>query len=546
MTRPPSLSGPVLEQALAQATADLGAGRADAARELLAQLRRAAPDAARVHFLSGLAAVGAGDPSEAANHFRAALDRDPDDATARGWLAQALLETGHDAGAAPLVDGIGTDAPLPLAMARAQWLLRHSRLKEAAGLLDETASRFPEQATVQALLAETLERQNQLAEAEVAATAALALSPGDLSAVTKLARIERRTERAAAARARLTDVLATHAGTPPGARGAALVELGFAADRDGDADAAFAAFVEGQALLARTPEAAGADPEAVFRLIEALAAVPMPPAAAPDPDTPVFLVGFPRSGTTLTEQLLAAHPRLITTDEQPFLPDLFADWPALTGGPYPHRLSDLDAAACESLRGRYRNALHSHFGAALDGRRAVDKLPLNLLHLPLVRRLFPGAPVILALRDPRDVVLSCLMQQFAPNAAMAPFFALDSTARFYAAAMDLWRGWRDAMDPPVLESRYEDVVADVEAAARRLITHVGEAWSPAVLDYAEAAQARAISTPSYRDVTGPIHQRASGRWRRYEKHLAPVLGILDPYVRAFGYAPASETGGGER
>ena len=89
-------------------------------------------------------------------------------------------------------------------------------------------------------------------------------------------------------------------------------------------------------------------------------------------------------------------------------------------------------------------------------------------------------------------------------------------------------------------------MADAEGAARRLIAHVGEDWSPAVLDYAEAARARTISTPSYLDVTGPIHQRGSGRWRRYRKHLAPVLGILDPYVREFGYEAASETRGGER
>lgn len=548
MTRPPSLSGPVLDQALAQAAADLEAGRGDVARALLDQLRRAAPDAPAVHYLAGLAAVAAGAPDDAADHFRAALALAPDDETTQGWLAQALLETGDAAAAGPLVAQAGDDAPLALVTARAQWLIRQSQLAEATDLLRGAVARFPDEAALHSLLAQTLERRNLLDEAADAARASLALAPGDLTASADLARVERRTGRAEAARERLTAALAANPHAPPGKRGTALVELGFAADRLGDAAAAFKAFSDGQALLGQTPEARGLDPQAIHRLIDALAAVPPPAAidAAPDPDAPVFLVGFPRSGTTLTEQMLAAHPRLVTTDEQPFLPDLFADWPALTGGAYPHGLAALEAPVLETLRDRYRGSLRDHFGDALAGRRPVDKLPLNLLHLGLVRRLFPSAPVIVALRDPRDVVLSCLMQQFAPNAAMAPFFALDSAARFYGAAMDLWLAWRETLDPPALESRYEDVVADVEAAARRLIAHIGEDWSPDVLDYAAAAKTRAITTPSYRDVAGPIHTRARGRWRRYEKQLAPALGILDPYVRAFGYPPASDTGGGKR
>ncbi|MDA0700698.1 MAG: sulfotransferase, partial [bacterium] len=279
-------------------------------------------------------------------------------------------------------------------------------------------------------------------------------------------------------------------------------------------------------------------------LLAALRQQPLPLAAGGKtaPDDPVFLVGFPRSGTTLTEQILAAHPRLLTTDEEPFLPDLTREWPALAGVAYPHGLASLSDDAVAQLRDRYRAALAERFGAGAEGRRVVDKLPLNILHLGLIRRLFPTAPVIVALRDPRDVVLSCFMQQFAPNASMVQFFDLARSARFYAAVMGLWLGWRDGLAPAALESRYEDVVQDVEGAARRLIAHVGEPWTDAVLGYAAAARGRAITTPSYRDVGEPIHGRARGRWRRYEKQLAPVLGILDPYARALGYPPAPGKG----
>ncbi|MEX2644422.1 MAG: sulfotransferase [Acetobacterales bacterium] len=604
--RPPSLSGPVLDQALAQAAADLSQGRTEAARALLAQLLRAAPDSAAVAYLSGLAAAelansiaaferaveldpghadagnalglarqAAGDPEGAGTAFRDVLERRPDharaaanlaalllaggrpeavvtllrpadgaapcDAAARGLLAQALLELGEEDAAAALLRK-GAPETVEIAVARAQLLLRRGQLAEAVGVLTGAADAAPRHAPVRGLLAHALERLNRLDEAEAAAAAALDLSPADCGATINLARVERRTGRAGQARNRLRALLASPGNVSEAQRGTALVELGFACDRLGEVDAAFDAFAAGQALLAIAPEARRHDPERIYALLDALRdeSPPVTSGEEPGPDDPVFLVGFPRSGTTLTEQILAAHPRLLTTDEEPFLPDLTHEWPALAGGAYPHGLASLSDDAAAQLRDRYRAALARRFGAG--GRRVVDKLPLNILHLGLIRRLFPAAPVIVALRDPRDVVLSCFMQQFAPNAPMVQFFDLARSARFYAAVMDLWLGWREDLDPPAMESRYEDVVQDVERAARRLIAHVGEDWTDAVLAYADAARDRAITTPSYRDVGEPIHGRARGRWRRYEKQLAPVLGILDPYARALGYPPAPGKG----
>ncbi|MFQ5468640.1 MAG: sulfotransferase, partial [Kiloniellaceae bacterium] len=155
--------------------------------------------------------------------------------------------------------------------------------------------------------------------------------------------------------------------------------------------------------------------------------------------------------------------------------------------------------------------------------------------LGLARRLFPDAPVLIALRDPRDACLSCFMQRFQFNDAMANFFALESTAEAYAAVMGLWLQLRDALAPPWREVRYENLVEDFEAEVRGVLDFIGAGWHPEVAAYREKAARQVITTPSYRQVTGAVHGRAAGRWRRYRTELEPILETLAPFVQAFGY-----------
>ena len=171
----------------------------------------------------------------------------------------------------------------------------------------------------------------------------------------------------------------------------------------------------------------------------------------------------------------------------------------------------------------------------LAGRRVVDKLPLNLVDAGLISLLFPDARIIVALRDPRDAVLSCFMQDFRLNDAMAAFLGRASTAGLYHAVMSLWLHYRTVLALPWMEYRYEDLVADFEGTVRDLLSFVGEPWDPVVLRYREAIPGRAISTPSYAAVTSPIHGQAVERWRRYADWLAPEAAVLAPYVAAFGY-----------
>lgn len=234
----------------------------------------------------------------------------------------------------------------------------------------------------------------------------------------------------------------------------------------------------------------------------------------------VFFVGFPRSGTTLLEMMLDSHPDVVTTGEA----DLLSPVLDVLGRPatkQPHRV--------------YLSALDRLFGPIEPTAKIVDKLPLNLVNCRAIDMIFPDARLLVALRDPRDVVLSCLMQRFRRNAGMRNFDTLESTVALYEEVMGLWLDARAGLTMPWLEYRYEDLVADRDATVDRILAFTGIDRHPAMDQYREKAASKEVTTPSYRDVAEPIYSRAVGRWRAYENQLQPALDRLAPFVEAFGY-----------
>ena len=167
----------------------------------------------------------------------------------------------------------------------------------------------------------------------------------------------------------------------------------------------------------------------------------------------------------------------------------------------------------------------------------VDKFPLNIVVLPLIKRVFPNAKIIFAVRDPRDVVLSCYQQRFVINAAMVQFLELSRAGAYYDLVMSLMDRCRERLDLNLHQVRYEDVVGDLETAARELCSFLGVGFEPRMLNFNETALRRDIATPSARQVIQPLYNRSIGRWRRYEAELAPVLQVLAPWARRFGYPP---------
>jgi tetratricopeptide (TPR) repeat protein len=258
-------------------------------------------------------------------------------------------------------------------------------------------------------------------------------------------------------------------------------------------------------------------------------AASLPQLGGSDRRAPAFLVGFPRSGTTLLDTFLMGHRDTAVLEEVHLLGAAEREI---------GKVADLPRAslgALERARKAYYAELDLHVDHGFSG-LVVDKLPLNLLGGPFIQALFPGAPIIFAQRHPCDAVLSAFMQSFVMNDAMASFLTIEDAADLYDAVMSGWFAMREALPLNVHTIRYERLVVDPEAELRPLVDFLGLAWDPQMLAHTQTAKNRgAIITPSYDQVTEPLSSRSVGRWKRYREQLEPVLPVLLPWAERLGY-----------
>ena len=392
-------------------------------------------------------------------------------------------------------------------------------------------------------MASIYEMIHELGKAEEAVGKALGVEPSSPVARVLLARLRRRGGRAEEGAAAMRTLLGED--ITDDTRFRAGFELARNLDALGRHEEAFEAAREANRVQAGTPVSQAVDDRSWWKLIgdghsftsEQFERWSREP--SDDGPAPVLLVGFPRSGTTMTEEILAAHPDIAVSDERvrlaPVYRAMFAAYdasaplaPQIDAVP-PDRL----AAGRRAYREQAGRLLREKPGATV----LVDKNPMHLPALGAISRIFPNARVIVAQRDPRDVCLSCFFQEFNENAANIHFNTLEGTLRMYSAVMDVWLAQREILRVPTMLWRYEDATSDFEAHARRLIEFLGFPWRDEVLRFYETPGRRFVSTPSYEAVTNPVHTRAQGRWRRYERELAPILPGLEPYVRALGYQP---------
>ena len=309
------------------------------------------------------------------------------------------------------------------------------------------------------------------------------------------------------------------------------------ADKAGRPDLSFAAAAESNRIAARerpgSYELAAAYREQVAALSRVVTeswyagwSPAPPPSKRP---APAFLVGFPRSGTTLLDTLLMGHPATHVLEEVPLLDRVMTEIGDL------ERIATFSADEIEHYRGVYFAAL-DETNPPESATLVVDKLPLNILGAPLIHRLFPEARFILALRHPCDVAISCFMQDFELNKAMANFLDIRDTAVLYDQVFSFWEACRNMMPLDVFEVRYETLVADAESVMRPLAGFLGLEWNDGILDHERTAAARGtISTPSYNQVTQRLYSESSGRWQRYREQLEPVLPVLLPWAERLGY-----------
>jgi tetratricopeptide (TPR) repeat protein len=260
----------------------------------------------------------------------------------------------------------------------------------------------------------------------------------------------------------------------------------------------------------------------------------VPPARprAADPKAHVFLVGFPRSGTTLLENVLAAHPEVVSLEEKDWLAAAEAAY--LASGEGLDRLTRISPGEAMHQRDAYWSMVRG-FGVEPRGRVFIDKMPLSSRLLPLITKLFPNARILFAIRDPRDVVLSCFRRRFGMNPSMYQLLTLEGAAAYYDAVMRLSEFYRDLLPLPQHFVRYESLVDDFEGTARAACDFLGLEWNEGMTDFAARARTRGISTPSAAQVARGLNREGQGAWRRYEAQMAPVLPLLEPWVRRFRY-----------
>ncbi|NIJ43296.1 tetratricopeptide (TPR) repeat protein [Parvibaculum indicum] len=476
--------------------------------------------------------------------------RNQDACLERGILNQLCFD--HDAALADFTKAIEIDPQRLSAYLRAaQSSVDAGRFRKALELCDIALARLdPPPAELTAFIGMVHERLSELDLAIEWTERALASGEANATALKSWAKASRRkfrkdTERLREIRSRLE--AADFSQFEADNRRALYAELGLVCDDLGDADAAVEWFSRQNKASEEFGKTVGIDPESYVRQVDGLhdaftpefvaswSPVPGSGKRAAHRAAPVFLVGFPRSGTTLLDQIFDAHPDVQALEERPTLVALVENLRAKKAG-YPGSLASLSEKERDRLSDLYYEEAERH-GVDFTRHVVVDKMPLDLVHAGLIHRVFPDAKFIFALRHPAACVLSCFMQDFVPNASMLNFGSIERGARLYDKVMRLWGRYREVLPIEVQEVRYENLITDLRGEVEPALEFIGLGWDEAVSDPAAHARQRgSIRTPSYAQVTEPIYNRAAERWRRYEKYLEPALPLLKPHIERFGYS----------
>lgn len=427
---------------------------------------------------------------------------------------------------------------------RKGWVLGLAgRIREAEQAYERALKLAPRNAETLASLASLAARKGDAQRARKYAERALAVDPRHPNAHVALAivEIDAREYKPAIERLRAVAENASVAGQE---RSIVLGLLGDALDGENATREAFAAYAAANAerrkvhghRYAGGKSAGEILDEVIAAFEESPAACWLPPAPTAardgDPRSHVFLLGFPRSGTTLLEQALGNHSEIATLDERDFLADIAERYLMDRAGL--ETLSRLDEAVLANHRKDYWRRVHAE-GLNPAGRVFVDKQPFNTIKLPLIARLFPDARVLFAIRDPRDVVFSCFRRQLELDLLRFEFLTLEGAAGMYGRFMWLADLARAKLPLSFFDHRYEDLIADFDATTRAVCAWLDVAWLESMRDVAASARALNASRASAAQIRRGLYREGTGQWRRYRSELDSVLPGLQPWVERFGY-----------
>jgi Flp pilus assembly protein TadD len=494
----------------------------------------------------GLLLLDMGRIADARHRFLDAVDLRPELAEARIYASQTCFECGDAQRAAALIPPAAEWQALPdnLREELATALMQVGRTREAEDLLTAPGIHKSLSGTIR--LAQLNERTNRVAQArdlldQARASVGIASPQEQIDLFQLEASLALRDKDYVHARTATESIIALRPHIQAEAN--AHFMLGGIADKQKNPALAMAHLEKAHAIQFKlaadvVPEIAYSDAEPLQISSKWLkpdeCGFRHDPDAPTEKDSPVFIVGFPRSGTTMLEQMLDAHPGYASMDERATLQRCIERMEAQTKE-YPHDLHTLDKAAADDLRQVYWTEVAKVITLA-PGQQLVDKNPLNMLRLPMIVRLFPNAKIILALRHPCDVLLSCYMQNFRSPAFMVLCSSLERLAKTYVNAMRFWIHHQALLTPEALILRYEETVNDFPAQVDRITEFLGIDDRDFLTQFnAHAARKGYISTPSYSQVVEPVNNRAVGRWQPYAEWLRPALPILQPVADHWGY-----------
>lgn len=467
--------------------------------------------------------LNAGEFEQAATICRALLKRSPVDHAILSVLIRAQAGHGDFAGARATIEkalrGRPADPELLADVART-WL-HQGRIPEAIRAADRVLRIAPNDTSYIGLKAHILSLGGDAQAAWETMRPAVEAGASNPGLATSLGEIAARVGQTGRAITMIRGCLAD-APLSPVLRAELSFRLGDLLDFQGEWDAAFAAYAEGNRIRRASYRY---DVRATTAGIDELIAQWTPgielPVASVKSDRPIFIVGMPRSGTSLVEQILGSHPSVFPAGELEDIQNLAQAWQGTPRGEAPvfRRLGELTAPRLDSAARGYIERLRR-----LDGRAAkvTDKMPVNFLHLGLISLMFPGCRIVHCTRDPIDTCLSCYFQNFSGSIPFA--YDLRELGLFYLAYRRLMAHWREVLRLPMLEASYEALVRDQEPMSRKLVAFVGLEWDDRCLRFHESK--RVVLTSSNAQVRKPMYSSSIGRWKHYERHLGPLLDTL--------------------
>ena len=503
-------------------------GQGDAAIghfERAVQLR---PSYSEAHCNLGSALQGAGQVEQSVRSFRTALELQPDYPEAHNYMGVSLHILGRLEEAIPCyLEAIRLKPDYTKAYGNmATALADQGKLNEALSRYQKAIGLNPQYEDAIAGEASVYEKQGCFEEAYGLLRPLLEKDTNNINAALVFAKLAHRLNKQPDAASVIERLLATE--NLPAFRQQMLhFALGKLYDELGQRSQAFSNYKKGNELCAQR-----FDPQrhetAIGEVIAAYSNENMArwPRNRNGSELPIFIIGMPRSGTSLVEQILASHPEVYGAGELKHIQRMIASLPETLGSrtPYPQCLEQLSGEVVARLADGYVRQLRQ---CSSDAQRITDKMPQNFLHLGLIALMFPGAAVIHCVRDPIDTCLSCYSHNFLGGHAYS--FSLQNLGVYYRQYARIMRHWGEVLDNAILEVSYEDLVENTEELSREMVSFCNLDWDQSCLRFYETK--RQVKTASYDEVRRPIYTSSVGRSKQYMPYLKPLLELLEPAER---------------